>query len=478
MKQEAGSQAAAFRQLPGVWGTITRVMLCAIPVIGILYILDVAGYLRISFFSEQYFGLMFALSFATGFLIFPATKAASENKLPWYDIAFAILSLVAGGYILVFYPRIVFTLGIIRPERVILGAIMVLSAIELVRRLYGWPLVFLGIIIILYGRFTYLVPGPLGGSGIDWERLVISLYLHPSAILGFPARVIFTIVLAFIFFGQAMFITGGGQSINNLALAAMGKYRGGPAKVAVVGSSMFGTLSGSPTANVLTTGQVTIPLMKEIGYKPTVAAAIEAVASTGGAIMPPVMGATAFLLAEFLEIPYTAVVIAALIPGILYYLAVFIQVDLEAAKNGIKGLAPQQLPSVVGALRAGWVYILPVAVLIFFLFVISLSPAKAALYSAASFFAVGAFRKETRLTPRKLLACLQNSGWITLQIGIIISIAGILIGVVGLTGAGINLSQVLVATSGGNVLLLLMLTAAASTLLGMGMPVTATYVAL
>lgn len=478
MQQEAPSQPARYRQLPGILGKVTPVMLCALPVAGVLYILDIAGYFGKAFYSEQYFGLMFALSLAAGFLIIPATKKAPKNRLPWYDAIFALLGLAAGGYIVIFYPSIVYTLGMATPERVILGGIMILAAIELCRRLYGWPLVALGIVFLLYARFTYLVPGLLSGPGISWERLANSLYVHSSGILGVPARVVFTIVLGFIFFGQVMFATGGGKSITDLALAAMGRFRGGPAKVAVVASSMFGTLSGSASANVLTTGQLTIPMMKQTGYKPRVAAAIEAVASSGGQIMPPVMGAAAFLIAEFLEIPYPKVVIAALVPAILYYLAVFIQVDLEAAKSGIKGLPADRLPSLKKVLGTGWVYIIPVIILIYCLFILYLSPAKSALYSAACFIVVSAFRRETRLTLSRLLACLENTGRLTMQIGIIVAIAGILIGIVGLTGVGVTLSQVLVAVSGGNIWVLLVLAAVASTILGMGMPVTATYIVL
>lgn len=453
-------------------------MLCALPIAAVLYILDVAGYLGKPFLSEQYFGFMFALSFATGFLILPATKTAPRNRLPWYDAIFAALGLAAGGYVVLSYPSIAYTLGIISPERVILGCIAIGVSLELCRRIFGWPLVILGIVFILYARFTYLVPGDLGGPGISWERLSTSLYLHSNALLGIPARIVFTIVLAFILLGQIMSATGGGRSITNLALATMGKYRGGPAKVAVVASSVFGTLSGSAVANVLTTGQVTIPMMKESGYKPRVAAAIEAVASSGGQLMPPVMGASAFLIAEFLGISYLKVVGAALIPAILYYLAVFIQVDLEAAKSGIKGTAAYLLPSFKKVLRAGWLYMIPFAVLIYCLFFIHLSPAKSALYTAACFLVISVLRKETRLPLRTLQAVLENTGRLTLEMGIVVAIAGIIIGVVGITGAGISLSQVFVDISGGNVLPLLLLAAVASIILGMGMPVTATYILL
>jgi len=470
------NQPDKYRQLPGIQGIIVNIMLSALPVIGILYILDVAGYAGKTFYSEQYFGLMFTLAFTAGFLILPATKGASRSRLPWYDLVFALLALSAGSYIVFFYPSIIYSLGIIEPERVVLGTIMILVSIELCRRLFGWPLVVLCIGVLLYARFNYVIPGQMGGPGISSERLATSLYLYPTAILGIPARIVFTIVLAFILFGQVMFATGGGRAVTNLALATVGRYRGGPAKVAVIASSMFGTLSGSAAANVLTTGQVTIPMMKNTGYKPRVAAAIEAVASSGGLLMPPIMGAAAFLMAEFLGISYGKVVVAALVPAVLYYLAIFIHVDLEARKNGISGIPPHLLPQFRGVLSSGWTFIIPFAVLIYCLFIINLTPARSALYSTACFFVVSALRKETRLTFGSIRTCLENTGRFTLEMSIVVAIAGIIIGVVGLTGAGVSLSQVLIDLSSGSTAVLLVLAAVASIILGMGMPITATYI--
>jgi TRAP transporter 4TM/12TM fusion protein len=321
-----------------------------------------------------------------------------------------------------------------------------------------------------------LVPGILGGKGVSWRHLSTFLYLSTGGILGLVSHVVFTIVLGFIFFGQVALHTGGGQIITELAMAGMGRFRGGPAKVAVVASSMFGTISGSPVANVLTTGTLTIPMMIRTGYQPKVAGAIEAVASTGGIILPPVMGAAAFIIAEFLGISYPEVALAAVIPGILYYLSVFIQVDLEAAKTRLKGLPAQQLPSLKKALSKGWVFIIPVAILIYSLFILYLAPAKAAVYSAAAFFVVSAFRKDTRLTPGKLSALLEGTGRLTMEIAVIVIIAGIAIAVIGITGAGVTFSRALVQLSGGNVFVLLLLAAVSSTILGMGMNATATYI--
>ena len=479
VSQEPESKPARYRQLPGkTQGILVKVLLSAIAVSCLAYVIDVPAYFRVAFFKEQFFGLIYGLVFAAAFVIFPATKRASRSRLPWYDIVLAVLGLAGGGYILFVYPRIVVTLGVLTPDKIILGAITVLLILEVTRRIYGWPLVVLTALFILYARFTWLIPGMMGGRGFSWERLASFLYLDTGSILGFIAMVVFGMVFCFILFGRTLFTTGGGEFFTDTSLAVMGRQRGGPAKVAVVASSLFGTLSGSASSNVVITGSITIPMMKKTGYKPHVAAAIEAVASSGGCLMPPVMGATAFVIAELLAIPYREVVIAALIPAILYYLSVFIQVDLEAAKMGLKGLPAEQLPSLKKVLLRGWIFIIPMIVLIYCLFVIYLSPAKSALYALASLVMVSMFKKGARLTPQKSLACLEDTGRFMVEIGVICATAGLIIGVVGLTSLGFLFSQVLIAVSGGNVYLLLLLTALASVILGMGMPVTASYIIL
>lgn len=479
VSQEPESKPARYRQLPGkTQGILVKVLLSAITVSCLAYVIDVPAYFRVAFFKEQFFGLIYGLVFAAAFVIFPATKRASRSRLPWYDIVLAVLGLAGGGYILFVYPRIVVTLGVLTPDKIILGAITVLLILEVTRRIYGWPLVVLTALFILYARFTWLIPGMMGGRGFSWERLASFLYLDTGSILGFIAMVVFGMVFCFILFGRTLFATGGGEFFTDTSLAVMGRQRGGPAKVAVVASSLFGTLSGSASSNVVITGSITIPMMKNTGYKSHVAAAIEAVASSGGCLMPPVMGATAFVIAELLAIPYREVVIAALIPAILYYLSVFIQVDLEAAKMGLKGLPAEQLPSLKKVLLRGWIFIIPMIVLIYCLFVIYLSPAKSALYALASLVMVSMFKKGARLTPQKSLDSLEDTGRFMIEIGVICATAGLIIGVVGLTSLGFLFSQVLIAVSGGNVYLLLLLTALASVILGMGMPVTASYIIL
>ncbi len=457
---------------------LVRVVAVLIALVALSYVLDIFISFDITFYKEQFFGLLYGLVFAGAFLVFPATRRSPRDRIALYDYVLAALGLTVGLYVFIAYPAIVLTAGIITPFKTALGAIAVLIVLELTRRIFGWPLVILALIFILYAKFNYLLPGALGGRGKDWARLAVYLYLDTNSLLGLIATVVFGMVFAFILFGRVLFATGGADFFTDLSMALMGRWRGGPAKVAVVASSMFGTLSGSASSNVVITGSITIPMMTRIGYRPPVAAAVESVASSGGGLMPPIMGATAFIMAEFLSVPYRDVVIAALLPAILYYVSLFLQVDLEAAKAGIRGFAGDRIPRLFGVLLRGWVFIAPLALLIYCLFVIFLSPAKSALIATAALIVVGFARRETWLTPGRAIASLDDTGRLLIEIGIIGAVAALVVGIVNLTGLGLVFSQILLSISGGSMHLLLLLTAAASIVLGMSMPVTASYIIL
>src|SRR5690606_9250849 len=305
------------------------------------------------------------------------------------------------------------------------------------------------------------------------------LYLDSHGMLGLPLAVSATVVLAYIFFGQVLFDSGGGTFFTDVATSVMGRFRGGPAKMAVAGSSLFGTISGSAVSNLLMTGTVTIPMMIRTGFRPPFAAAVEAVASTGGQLMPPVMGVTAFIIAEFLSIPYTSVVYAALIPALLYYTVLFIQVDLEAAREGFTGLPKDHIPPLGGVLRKGWPFLIPLGVLIHTLFVLNWSAGRAAIAGAFAgliIFFLGEAARQGRW--RALVRLLEATGKSLIEMGAITAAAGFVIGVLQLTGIGFRLSMGLTAAAGGNVFLLLLLTALASVVLGMGMPTPAVYILL
>ncbi len=478
VSSEGAEAQSRFRQLKGAAGTGIKLWLGIIPVVGTLYALNVPSYLGVIIYKQQYLGLFLTLILSSTFLIARATKTTPRDKLPWHDVLLAILSLVVGGYVAIFYPYLIPRLGYISATNLILGAITIILVFEAARRLFGWAVVIIGAIFVLYAPYAYLLPGILHCRQIPWERVLTFLYLSPDALLGIPLAVAGVIVLGFILFGRCLFAIGGGQFLSDSALALMGKYRGGPAKAAIVASCFFGTLSGSASANVATTGIITIPLMKRTGYKAPFAAAVEAVASTGGLLMPPVMAATAFIIAEFLEISYAKVAIAALIPAILYYIAVFIQVDGEAVKEGLKGLPPQELPSLRKVMKHGWLFVIPVIVLIYCLFVLYLRPETSAIYAVGATLLISLFRKETRTVLGRILTILGDTGRALLDVGIICGLAGFIVGAVSLTGLGLSFSQALLDISGGNVFILLVLAAIGSVILGMGMPITATYILL
>ena len=311
---------------------------------------------------------------------------------------------------MVMYPSIAYRLGVLSPERWILGILAILLILEATRRVAGWPLVWVGLACIFYAKFADFFPGVLAAKGASWLRIASYLYLDSNALLGVPLTVAASVVIAFIFFGQALYAVGGDRFITDIALIAMGKYRGGPAKVSVVSSALFGTVSGSAVANVAVDGAITIPLMKRTGYPAHVAAAIEAVASNGGQITPPVMGAAAFLIAEFLNIPYGEVALAATVPALLYYLALFTQVDLEAAKHGLGGLPADQIPKFRGIMRIGWVFIFPLGFLIYVLMFLNWEAGKAGIATVILTFLVGALQKDTRPTLEKIITVSKKPG--------------------------------------------------------------------
>jgi TRAP transporter 4TM/12TM fusion protein len=441
------------------------------------FLLDVPQRFDWQVFHEQYIGLFLALSLGAIFLLIPGSKRHVQ-RIPWYDLAAAALGLFVGLYVFVMFPEISNSLGDIYTERVILGSITAILLAEACRRLVGWPLVIIASVFIFYAFFAYLFPGDFYGRGWSIGRLATYLYLDANGIIGQPLQIGASIVLVFVLFGEALYAIGGAAFLSDFALAVMGRFRGGQAKIAIVSSSLFGNISGSAVANVVVDGAFTIPMMKKAGYPAPVAAAIEAVASTGGQIMPPVMGAAAFLIAEYLAIPYAQVALAAFVPALLYYIALFIQVDLLAARNGIYGLPPAELPRLLPVLRRSAGFVVPLTVLIIWMFFLNRRPEEAGLLAVASALLVGFLTPGVRLGPRQLLNILINTGRGMLEIAAITGLAGVVIGVLQLTGLGFTLTLTLLNVGQNSAILLLILTAIVSIILGMGMPTTAVYVLL
>lgn len=446
-----------------------------------IFVLDLPLYITgASLFNQQFLALFWALVVALIFLTVPASKKSDLIRVMWYDLFLAGMAIFIGLYVTFCYPRILVSLGVPTTLMVIIGFLAILVVLESVRRVTGWPIVIIISVFILYAKFGYLVPGVLRIKGLSWSRLFSQLYLGSDFMFGIPLKVAGLMVFGFILFGNVIMRTGGGEFLFDVAQSLMGRFRGGPAKVAVLASTFFGMLSGSAVANVAGTGMVTIPLMKRVGYSPTYAGAIEATASTGGQILPPVMGAAAFVIAEFLGISYPAVVVAALIPALLYYLGLFLQIDLQAAKRGLRGLPKEEIPSFKKTISNGWIYIIPLIVLIITLFILFMPPGAAALYSAGATVIATLLTKKSRSlwSWSKVSEILERTSRTLFEVTAISAAAGFVVGIVGYTGLGLSLSRVLTKAAGGSLLLLALFTAITSSILGMGMPTTAAYILL
>jgi TRAP transporter 4TM/12TM fusion protein len=471
-------ESARSRNLKGPMAWLVDAILVTIPALGILFLLDVPQRLGWLVFPEQYLGLFLGLVLCVTFLTVPEKRGGARDRIPWYDLSGAVVGLIIGLYVFVQYPKLVYSLGEIYLDRVILGCLTMLLVAEACRRLVGWPLIIIAAAFLFYALFANYFPGALYGRGWSLSRVATYLFLDTNGMLGQALQVAAGIVLVFVLFGQTLYAVGGAAFLSDFALAATGRFRGGPAKMAIVSSSLFGTISGSAVANVVVDGAFTIPMMKKSGYKPSVAAAVEATASTGGQIMPPVMGAAAFLMAEYLAIPYAQVAVAAFVPALLFYVALFVQVDLLAARQGLKGVAPSALPSLGSAMRKSPSFLVPLSVLVIFLFVIPRRAEIAGSLAILSALIVGLFTPGPKLRAGILIELLHSTGRGLLDIVAITGLAGVVIGVLQLTGLGFTLTLALTEIGQSSVLLMLICTAVVSMILGMGMPTTAVYILL
>lgn len=465
------------RDFTGPLAWIPKILATGATSFVVVYMLHLFQMVNIFIYPVGYRALICGLLLALVFIVVPARKGRGD-RLPWYDALFAVLILIGCGYVFLFYKSILMHAGLATKTEQILGIMVIVLVLEATRRTTSLFVVGMLTAFLLYPVFCNHLPGPLRGPGYDLSRLIGHMYLYEDGVFGIILRVITTVVIPFMLFGQFLDVAGAGQFFVDVSYALMGRFRGGPGKIAVLASASLGTITGSASGNVATTGVITIPLMKRVGYTPHFAGAVEAVASNGGALCPPIMGATAFIMSELTEIPYFQVCLAAAIPAGLYFLSVFLQVDGEAATLGLKGLAKEEIPSVRAALAKGWIYLIPIVVLIYVLVVLKYPPVMCAFYSIAALIIVSMFRRDTRMTPRKILRALeQASRRLVGQIGIITG-AGFIVGAVGLTGLGVRLSQTLIQISGGDIIVLLILAAAANYVMGMGLPGAASYILL
>ncbi len=459
--------------------TLTKVLLIILPLGTIFESADLFRKIGIVFYPEQFYAALFSLAATLVYLFVPAGKGRERTgPVPWYDIIAAIISFVAWIYIAINYPRFSeFSTGF-PISGVVVAFVVIVLLLEGLRRTSGLGITFVALGFLILGLVSHFLPGTMTGRQVDLDRLFYYLTWDSTAILGMPLKVIATIVVSFMMFGEALSRTGGASFFTDFAMVAMGKYRGGPAKISVISSALFGTISGSAVANVVADGIVTIPLMKQSGYRPHVAAAIEAVASTGGQLMPPVMGVAAFLMAEFLQIPYADVCIAAIVPSLLYYGALYIEADLEAGRLGLSRVPKEKIPPTLPVLKNGWFFSAPFIVIIVGIFWLNYPPEACALYAAAIVVVLSLIfgYKRQRLPMKGLIDVLRGTGASVLQIYMIGAAAGIVIGVLNISGLGFGLTISLIHAAGGSLILLLVLAAAVCIILGMGMPTGAVYI--
>ncbi|MBW1737388.1 MAG: TRAP transporter fused permease subunit [Deltaproteobacteria bacterium] len=413
-------------------------------------------------------------------LLMKRARNKDRGKVPWYDYLLMTIGAIGCFYIAPTSKIVELQMAspVVKPFELALGIATLLVLLEGTRRISGWILPLILVFFIFYAVFANHFPWVFYGRAHSFTRVIGEIYLSLDGIFGNVMGLWTRILVVFILFGGFLKCSGAGQFFIDFALSITGHMRGGPAKVAIIASGLFGTISGSAAADVATTGVVTIPMMKGAGYRPAFAGAVEAVASTGGVLMPPMMGMVAFLVAEFLDIPYLQVCIAAAVPALLYYLSLYMLVDFEAKRTGLMGMPRTAIPSFKKTMKEGWFYFVPILVLVFFLAILRYPPGMSALYSLLSLFVVTAFKKETRFTWKKVMAGFEAAAQTSLVMALICGSVGILISSVVITGVTLRLAMLLVQISGGHLLVLLLFSGITSLLLGTGVPAIASYVLL
>jgi TRAP transporter 4TM/12TM fusion protein len=451
----------------------------AIAVLGIglsLFHLYTGGFGVVEAYMQRTIHLMVLMTMA--FLIFPTNKKWSPQKNAFVDIPLALVALFIGVYLLVNHSRIVgreWYYGPMTFWDMALGVVMVVMMLESARRVVGFSLPIIAVIFIIYGLFGSYLPYPFTIKAPTFKIFIDHMFLTPQGIFGVPIGVSATFVFLFILFGAFLEKTGGGQFIIDLSLALVGRATGGPAKVSVVSSMFFGTVSGSSVANVYGTGTFTIPLMIKSGYHKDFAGAVEATSSSGGQIMPPVMGAAAFIMAEILGMPYLEICKAAVIPAILFFLAVFISTHVEAVRMGLRGLSKDQTPSMIMTLRRGAHFFIPLVLLIVVL-ALGYTPFRAAFFAIILLVVVSMLRQASRMSFKEILDTLILGARNSVVIAVSCGCAGIVVGVLDVTGAGIKFVTIVTELSMGILPLALVLVMFSCLVLGMGVPTAPAYI--
>lgn len=471
----ADGDVAAAKEASGM-GSWRTVAATAISVVGVGYHLYVLGISPMSPGIFRPIHVLFLTLLAV--VAFPVRKSGRAGVF-WlvFDLACAALVLASTAFIIYDQTGWAWRAGMMPNNTdIIFGTATVATVLVMTQRVFGWPLVVLALVFIGYAMFGSYAPGTLKIVPYSFARVIGQLYSVDNGVFGLLIGVSATYILPFVVLGSVLAASGAGELFMDLAKALTGRSRGGPAKIAVVSSALFGTISGSGAANVVATGTFTIPLMMKTGYEPHFAAAVEAVASTGGQIMPPIMASAAFLMAEILGISYGRVALAAAIPALLYFLGVYVGVDLEAGRLGLRTLTTEEMPNVKTLVLTKGYLLLPLVAVVYMLVVANASPIRAGLTSLVVAFVVSWFGHDTRLTPSRLIRALAQAAKEMVPIGMACAAAGIVVGMLGLTGLGVKVTEIVISLSKGQILPALALTMLVALILGMGLPTAASYI--
>lgn len=428
-------------------------------------------------------GFMTEMSWRAGHLIFAGVLIVLSRPLRsgakgmFFDGLLILLTIITGFYIIIEYPNMSMRMGAPLVRDIVMGTISTLIVLEITRRTMGLPLVLIALAFLSYCLLGGYLPGVFGHRGFDFDRIMTQTYMTLEGIHGLPLGVMVKYVYFFVLFAGFLEATGGGKWFIDFAFALTGRTRSGPAQTAVFSSGLMGSISGSAVANTVATGSFTIPLMKKVGYTPVMAGAIEAAASTGGQIVPPIMGAAAFIMAEWTGIPYREIILVSIVPALLYFLSVAFFVHIRALKTDIKRVPASELPALGEQLRRGAHYMLAIFLLIGLL-VSGFSPTYSVCLGILAMVVVSFFRKESRMTWPVFLNALESAALKAIPVSAACAAAGIVVGTVGLTGLGLKFSAMVISMAGGYKFFAILLVLLASLFLGMGLPVTAAYVVL
>jgi TRAP transporter 4TM/12TM fusion protein len=454
-----------------IWKLIIRYL----AVSGALYHIVSAYYLI--FPGIQHRAIHICIGFILIWMMRPISVRLANSKIHRFiSVPWIIITIVNCVYVFSSFATYHERVGLTPPTiEIVMGIILLLMVIDAARRVAGWTFPIITMIFVAYALLGAYLPEPFLHRGMTIERFISAFYITLSGFYGSITGISANYIVLFIIFAAFVNITDMGEFIKNISLSILGRYRGGSAKVAVVASSLMGTVSGSSLANVAGTGAFTIPLMKKVGYKSDVAGGIEASSSTASQLMPPIMGGTAFIMMELLGITYISIMRGVLLVAIIYYIGIFLSVDYHAVKNNLVGLNKQEIPDIKKTLKAGWFHVIPLIVLLYMIIIAGASLQRAGFWSIIAIIVVNLINKNNRLTLSKIMDCLEAGMKNSVVVIGLVGAASLIAGIVTVTGIGLRLSSILISLSGGNLLLLLILSAIASIILGMGLPAIVCY---